>query len=141
MSKIRRRGTQRHGAGPAPVLAVLDLGTNNCRLLIAVPAQGGSLRVVDSFSRIVRLGEGVAKTGLLSDAAIERTVAALKICAEHLGDSGKIRHVRAVATKPARAARCADVLLARARDETGIALEVIDAPRRRPGWRPSAARR
>ncbi len=122
------RGTRRgpRGRGPAAPVAALDLGTNNCRLLIAAPGRGGSLHVVDSFSRIVRLGEGVAQTGLLSEAAIGRTVEALKICAEHL----KARHVarlRAVATEAARRAANADVLLSRARDEAGIALEIISA--------------
>ena len=124
MDEGKRRGKRRRG--PAAPVAALDLGTNNCRLLIAVPARGGALRVVDSFSRIVRLGEGVAKTGLLSDAAIERTVAALKICAGHLA-ARKVRRLRAVATEACRRARNADVLLARARAETGIVLEIISA--------------
>ena len=110
----------------SPALAVLDLGTNNCRLLIARAAAGDSFRVVDSFSRIVRLGEGVAATGRLSDAALDRTVAALKICAEHIAKSGA-RHVRAIATQAARLAVNSDVLVARARAETGIELSVISA--------------
>ena len=56
-----------------PVFAALDLGTNNCRLLIAQPT-GSGFRVIDGFSRIVRLGEGVSEAGALSDAAIQRTV-------------------------------------------------------------------
>src|ERR1700760_4050578 len=60
------------------VYAALDLGTNNCRLLIACPS-GDSFRVVDSFSRIVRLGEGISTTGTISEAAIERAIAALSI--------------------------------------------------------------
>ncbi len=117
---------RRRGRGPAQPVAALDLGTNNCRLLIAVPGRGGSLRVVDSFSRIVRLGEGVGRTGVLSDAAIDRTIAALKICAQHLSNR-RVRRLRAVATEAARRAANADVLLARARDEAGIALEIIGA--------------
>ena len=121
----------REGTRTAPLLAVLDLGTNNCRLLIATPApgtaQGGgaaSFRVVDSFSRIVRLGEGVNQTGLLSEAALDRTIAALKICSERIAKYN-VKHVRAIATQAARLARNADVLVRRARDEAGIALEVI----------------
>ena len=76
-----------------PLLAVLDLGTNNCRLLIAAPAGGGGFRVVDSFSRIVRLGEGVSQSGLLSDAALDRTIAALKICSDRIAQAW--RHARA----------------------------------------------
>jgi exopolyphosphatase/guanosine-5'-triphosphate,3'-diphosphate pyrophosphatase len=114
-------------AKTGPLLAVLDLGTNNCRLLIAVPAQNqGSFRVVDSFSRIVRLGEGVSQTGLLSDAALDRTIAALKTCSERIAKY-KVRHVRAIATQAARLARNADVLIARARDEAGLELAVISA--------------
>ena len=108
-----------------PLLAVLDLGTNNCRLLIASPARSG-FRVVDSFSRIVRLGEGVGQSGLLSDAALDRTVAALKICAERIAKY-KVKHVRAIATQAARLARNADVLVARARSEAGLELRVISA--------------
>ncbi len=109
-----------------PVLAVLDLGTNNCRLLIARPLADDRFRAVDSFSRIVRLGEGVATNGLISDAAMERTIAALKVCAEHIASSGAT-HVRAIATQAARLAGNADVLIARARTEAGIELEVISS--------------
>ena len=63
-----------------PSYAALDLGTNNCRLLVARPTRGG-FRVIDAFSRIVRLGEGLAATGELSETAMERTVEALRICA------------------------------------------------------------
>ncbi len=116
--RLRRRGSR------APLLAVLDLGSNNCRLLIARPSADGGFRVVDSFSRIVRLGEGVARTGLLSEEAIARTLSALSVCAEHIRASGA-RHVRAIATAAARGAANADLLLRRARDEIGIALEIV----------------
>ncbi len=76
-------GRSAAGRGEARHYAALDLGTNNCRLLIARP-QGSGFAVVDAFSRIVRLGEGLATSGKLSDAAIERTIAALRICAEKL---------------------------------------------------------
>ncbi len=107
-------------------MAALDLGTNNCRLLIATPGREGSIRIVDSFSRIVKLGEGVARTGVLSAAAIERTVAALKVCAGRLERHG-VRHIRAVATEACRQASNADVLVARAAAEAGITLSVITA--------------
>lgn len=105
-------------------VAALDLGTNNCRLLIAAPAGGGNLRIVDSFSRIVRLGEGVTRTGELSPAAIERTIAALKICSQHIRANG-VRRIRAIATQACRQASNASVLLQRARDEAGIELSII----------------
>jgi exopolyphosphatase/guanosine-5'-triphosphate,3'-diphosphate pyrophosphatase len=123
----RRPGRKSRGRRKidAPAFAALDLGTNNCRLLIARP-QGGGLRVVSAFSRIVRLGEGVAQSGILSEAAIDRTIEALKICAQHLR-ARNVRHVRAVGTEACRRAANIDVLLARARDDAGITLEVISA--------------
>jgi exopolyphosphatase / guanosine-5'-triphosphate,3'-diphosphate pyrophosphatase len=121
--KGRRRGSR---AGQPPLLAALDLGTNNCRLLIAAPGRDGSLKIVDSFSRIVRLGEGVARTGTLSEAAMERTIAALKICAARLAKNG-VRHMRAIATEAARRADNTDVLIRRVKEETGIALTVVTA--------------
>lgn len=105
--------------------AALDLGTNNCRLLIARP-HGDGFAVVDAFSRIVRLGEGLASSGRLSDAAIDRTIAALKICADKL----KRRNVtlsRAVATEACRRASNGADFIARAYAETGILLDIISA--------------
>jgi exopolyphosphatase/guanosine-5'-triphosphate,3'-diphosphate pyrophosphatase len=110
----------------APLLAVLDLGTNNCRLLIARPDRADGFKVVDSFSRIVRLGEGVAVTGLLSDLALDRTIAALKVCAARIAKH-RVTHVLAVATQAARLAANRDVLIRRAEAEAGIALTIISA--------------
>jgi exopolyphosphatase/guanosine-5'-triphosphate,3'-diphosphate pyrophosphatase len=121
-----RAGGSAGDGSHGPVLAVLDLGTNNCRLLIARAAAPDNFRALDSFSRIVRLGEGVTATGLISDAAMDRTIAALKICAQHIAKS-KAQYVRAVATQAARLARNADVLVARARAEAGLELTVISA--------------
>ena len=108
--------------------AALDLGTNNCRLLIARPHSGspgnpdqaGGFAVIDAFSRIVRLGEGLAATGRLSDAAIERTIAALRVCADKL----KRRNVtlaRSVATEACRRADNGEAFIARAYAEIGRA--------------------
>jgi exopolyphosphatase/guanosine-5'-triphosphate,3'-diphosphate pyrophosphatase len=118
--------SQEDGDKSGPLLAVLDLGTNNCRLLIAAEAARGGFRVVDSFSRIVRLGEGVGQTGVLSEAALDRTIAALKICSDRIAKH-KVQHVRCIATQAARLARNADVLVKRARDEAGLELAVISA--------------
>src|SRR5258708_24951423 len=85
---VRRACKGRRGRPDDIRVAALDLGTNNCRLLIATPAGHGNLRIVDSFSRIVRLGEGVTKTGELSPEAVERTIAALKICSQHIRSHG-----------------------------------------------------
>jgi exopolyphosphatase / guanosine-5'-triphosphate,3'-diphosphate pyrophosphatase len=122
MENPRRR--RRRSKRPAPILAALDLGTNNCRLLIASPGRDGTIRIVDSFSRIVRLGEGVAVSGLLGEAAMERTVVALKICAQRI-DKYRVRHVRAVATEACRRAANAQQLVDRVQRETGIALSII----------------
>ena len=109
---------QRHTYG------ALDLGTNNCRLLIARPNDGG-FTVIDAFSRIVRLGDGLSQTGKLSDEAMDRAVGALSICAEKL----RRRNVslsRSVATEACRRAANGRKFLERVRDETGIALEIIE---------------
>ncbi len=112
---------------PAPgggVYAALDLGTNNCRLLIACPS-GDSFRVVDSFSRIIRLGEGVSVTGCISEAAIDRAIAALSVCRDKI-QARKAKRLRLIATEACRAASNADGFRDRVAAETGIRLEVID---------------
>jgi exopolyphosphatase/guanosine-5'-triphosphate,3'-diphosphate pyrophosphatase len=106
----------------APV-AALDLGTNNCRLLVARPA-GMGIRVVDAFSRIVRLGEGLTATGALSEEAVERTLEALKICANKIAFR-QIAGGRYVATEACRRATNCWEFLARVRDETGLDIEII----------------
>ncbi|MBB5750975.1 Ppx/GppA phosphatase family protein [Prosthecomicrobium pneumaticum] len=103
--------------------AALDLGTNNCRLLIAQPRERG-FRVVDAFSRIVRLGEGVGASGRLGAAAMDRAVAALAICAHKLAERG-VRRTRLIATEACRAADNGPVFLERVRAETGLALEIV----------------
>jgi exopolyphosphatase/guanosine-5'-triphosphate,3'-diphosphate pyrophosphatase len=106
------------------VYAALDLGTNNCRLLIASPT-GDGFRVVDSFSRIIRLGEGISATGSISEAAIDRAIAALSICSDKIRYR-KAKRLRLIATEACRAADNADSFRARVASETGIRLEVID---------------
>jgi len=94
---------------PSPgtsIYAALDLGTNNCRLLIACPS-GDSFRVLDSFSRIIRLGEGVSATGCISDAAIERAISALSVCRDKI-QSKKAKRLRLIATEACRAAANVD---------------------------------
>lgn len=104
--------------------AALDLGTNNCRLLVARPSNDG-FRVVDSFSRIVRLGEGISRTGRLSEPAIERAVGALRVCRDKMHARGTTR-ARLIATEACRAASNADDFRARVDSELGIRLEIID---------------
>ena len=108
---------------PAPLFAALDLGTNNCRLLIASPNRGG-FRVVEAFSRIVRLGEGLSLTGRLDDAAQERAIAALRICADKLRRR-KPQKVLAVATQACRFASNGEAFVARVEAETGLKLRII----------------
>lgn len=120
----RRRSSSR--ANPRrEVVAALDLGTNNCRLLIARPTVGGFC-VVDGFSRVVRLGERVGETGILSEAAIERTVEALSICAAKM-ERRQVGLKRCVATDAARRARNCEEFLVRVKEKTGIDLEIISS--------------
>ena len=113
-------GSDRGGA----TYAALDLGTNNCRLLVARPS-GDGFRVVDAFSRIVRLGEGVSSSGRLSEAAIARAIAALAICRSKMKNKGVTR-ARLIATEACRAAVNGAQFLGRVAEELGLSLEVID---------------
>jgi len=106
-----------------PRFAALDLGTNNCRLLIAAP-RGRGFRIVDAFSRIVRLGENLSSTGALSDAAMDRTIEVLKICRDKMIARG-VTASRCVATQACRSASNGAEFLERAAREAGIRLEVI----------------
>lgn len=106
-----------------PAFAALDLGTNNCRLLVGAPAQDG-FRVLDSYSRVVRLGEGLHHTGRLSPVAMERAMAALHACAGRLARR-PVRLVRAIATEACRRAANGPEFLRRVRDETGLCISVI----------------
>lgn len=126
----RRHGKDRRTSGHAGrkpkeshVYAAIDLGTNNCRLLVARPTLG-NFRVIDAFSRIVRLGEGLGDTGVLSEAAMNRTIAALRICAAKMRRR-KVDRARLVATDACRRAlNCAE-FLKRVERETGLWLETI----------------
>lgn len=118
-------GGHERGTLRPPVYAALDLGTNNCRLLIARPSHDG-FRVIDSFSRIVRLGEGLSRSDSLSMAAIGRTVSALRICRSKMRRRG-VTALRAVATEACRRAGNCDEFLKHVAHETGIRIEIISA--------------
>lgn len=118
-------GAIARAGGAAQGYAALDLGTNNCRLLVASPVSGG-FRVVDSFSRIVRLGEGLGATGQLSQPGMDRALAALQACAEKLGRRS-LRGFEAVATEACRRAANGPAFLARVEAETGLRLRTISA--------------
>jgi exopolyphosphatase/guanosine-5'-triphosphate,3'-diphosphate pyrophosphatase len=113
------------GPHPRQAYAALDLGTNNCRLLIARPS-GENFTVIDAFSRVVKLGEDLAKTGRLSDAAMDRTLGALTICADKLRRRN-VYLARSVATEACRRASNGEEFIERVRRETGIALDIISA--------------
>ncbi|ODN70155.1 Ppx/GppA phosphatase family protein [Methylobrevis pamukkalensis] len=109
---------------PGPLYAALDLGTNNCRLLIAEPQDRG-FRVVDAFSRIVRLGEGIGRTGRLSQLAMDRAVDALAVCRSKMADHD-VRRMRLIATEACRAADNGPLFLDRVHAETGLKLEIVN---------------
>ena len=118
-------GPNRERSREEDLYAALDLGTNNCRLLVAQPGRPGQFRVVDAFSRIVRLGEGLAASGRLSDEAMDRAVEALRICAAKI-KARDIRRMRLIATEACRAADNGEAFLARVTEETGLELEIIN---------------
>ena len=112
-----RRWSPRHTYG------AIDLGTNNCRLLVARPSENG-FTVVDAFSRVVRLGEGMATSGKIAEGAMDRAVAALAVCAEKL-KRRRVSLSRSVATEACRRAVNGRHFVERVRRETGICLEII----------------
>ena len=105
------------------IYGALDLGTNNCRLLIAKPSRRGFL-VIDAFSRIIRLGEGVLSSGRLSEAAMKRTIEALKVCAEKMSRRAVTRS-RLIATEACRIASNGGEFIERVRGETGLSIEIV----------------
>ena len=119
-----KKPRRRRGGGDA-VFGAIDLGTNNCRMLMARRA-GRSFRVVDAYSRIVRLGEGLTHSGALSEPAMDRAIEALKVCSDRLSKR-RASKIRAVATEACRAAENGEEFLARAREATGLPLEMISS--------------
>ncbi len=109
---------------PSATYAALDLGTNNCRLLVAKPSRNG-LRVVDAFSRIVRLGEGLGSSDRLCDDAVHRTLQALKICKEKIEANGVTRS-RLIATEACRGAINGMEFVGQVKDHLGLDLEIVD---------------
>jgi exopolyphosphatase/guanosine-5'-triphosphate,3'-diphosphate pyrophosphatase len=127
---VRRDGVRRDGEPSAygqtdGTYAALDLGTNNCRLLIARPTADG-FRVVDAFSRIIRLGEGVAASRRISEPAIKRAVEALQVCRDKMRARG-VRRARLIATEACRAAQNGPEFRSRVAEEAGLELEIVDS--------------
>jgi exopolyphosphatase / guanosine-5'-triphosphate,3'-diphosphate pyrophosphatase len=121
---FRHRRASTAGAPGRGTYAALDLGTNNCRLLIARPS-GDGFRVIDAFSRIIRLGEGLSATGRLSEAAIVRAVGALAVCRDKMVNRGVTR-ARLIATEACRVAVNGAEFLEVIRKQVGIELEIVD---------------
>lgn len=121
-SRGRSRSNGANRSGP-PTYGALDLGTNNCRLLIARD-NGDNFNIIDSYSRVVRLGQGLASTGMLSDASMDAAVEAIGVCARKMKHR-RVKRWRCVATEACRKASNGEAFLARVKEETGIVLEVI----------------
>ncbi|MBS0986967.1 Ppx/GppA phosphatase family protein [Acetobacter thailandicus] len=104
--------------------AALDLGTNNCRLMVAAPQVAGGFRIMDSYNRMVRLGEGLHLTGRLTEQAMARTIDALKICAKRI-EKWNLKALHAVATEACRRAENGPAFIERIKAETGFSVSVI----------------
>ncbi|MBL1420026.1 MAG: Ppx/GppA family phosphatase [Alphaproteobacteria bacterium] len=120
----RSQNSRNHKGQKTAVYGALDLGTNNCRLLLARPQRKG-FRVIDSFSRIIRLGEGLSKNSKLSDEAMDRTIDALKVCSEKMAYRG-VHKSRLIATEACRRAENGAEFIHRVHAETGLKLEIIE---------------
>jgi exopolyphosphatase / guanosine-5'-triphosphate,3'-diphosphate pyrophosphatase len=120
-----RRGDDRFAAYPRATYAALDLGTNNCRLLIARPTTDG-FRVIDAFSRIIRLGEGLAANRRISEAAIGRAVEALLVCRDKMS-AREVSRARLIATEVCRAADNGQAFCERIAQEADLQLEIVDS--------------
>jgi exopolyphosphatase/guanosine-5'-triphosphate,3'-diphosphate pyrophosphatase len=123
-AKGKNSSARRRRRGTPPAYGALDLGTNNCRLLVAHPSRRGFV-VIDAFSRIIRLGEGVSHSGRLSDMAMDRTIQALKICRDKMHRRG-VKRSRLISTAACRIAENSDEFIARVLDQTGLELEIIN---------------
>lgn len=122
-SANRSNGARRGSAAEPPAYAALDLGTNNCRLLVARPSRRG-FKVIDAFSRIIRLGEGVTASGRLNEAAMNRTFQALQICATKIRRH-RVTRSRLVATEACRIADNGTEFLARVERDLGLSIEIL----------------
>lgn len=118
-----KSATRRRPPDNRPAYGALDLGTNNCRLLVARPSRRGFV-VIDAFSRIIRLGEGISNSGVLSEAAMERTIRALKICRDKMQRRG-VKRSRLISTEACRVAGNSDTFIKRVQNETGLELEIV----------------
>ncbi|MEO1314310.1 MAG: Ppx/GppA phosphatase family protein [Pseudomonadota bacterium] len=122
-ARTRGRGARAPAQASGELYAALDLGTNSCRMLIAMP-QGHQFKIVDAFAKSVRLGADLERTGALSRSSIERTVRALQVCASKLRKLN-VKNTRLVATEACRRAKNGASFLSQVEKRTGLTLEII----------------
>ncbi|MDT3726621.1 Ppx/GppA phosphatase family protein [Streptomyces sp. DSM 41972] len=107
-------------------VAAIDCGTNSIRLLVAdADPETGALTDLDRRMTIVRLGQGVDRTGRLAPEALERTFAACREYAEIIEKHGASEHLRFVATSASRDAENRDDFVRGVVDILGVEPEVI----------------
>jgi exopolyphosphatase/guanosine-5'-triphosphate,3'-diphosphate pyrophosphatase len=123
-TRSRRGKPSGRSGGAAQTYAALDLGTNNCRLLIAEKSATGGLHIVDSYSQIVALGEGLAASGRLSDLAMSRAMDALKKCSDKVKKHKPVQ-ARFIATQACRQASNGRAFVSEVRRRVGLNMETI----------------
>ena len=121
--RVRKRSGRRNSHRADNTFAAIDLGTNNCRLLIA-RGQTNNFKVIDSYSRVVKLGKGLESTGRLSQESMDAAVDALSICARKIR-AKKVKRWRCVATEACRKAENGAEFLNRVKAESGLNMEMI----------------
>ena len=93
--------------------------------MLIVEPQGNSFKVIDSFSRIVRLGEGLESSNKLSADAMQRTIDALRVCAAKIRRH-RVRWMRCVATEACRRAENGQAFINQIEKSTRLRFEIID---------------
>jgi exopolyphosphatase/guanosine-5'-triphosphate,3'-diphosphate pyrophosphatase len=104
--------------------AVIDTGTNSVKFHLAEAVPDGGFRTLVDRAAVTRLGEGLAGSGVISDAALDRTAAAIGEMAQEAWGAGAIAVV-AVGTAGLRIARNGTAVVDAIRARTGVAIEVI----------------
>lgn len=122
-AKLRRRSRSRSKTGRPNVYGAVDLGTNNCRLLVA-KANANGFQVIDSYSRVVRLGAGLSSTGMLSQKSMDAAAEAIAVCASKMKHK-RVRRWRCIATQACRQAGNGEEFMRRVKQETGLSFEII----------------
>ncbi len=107
-------------------LAAIDVGSNSIRLLVAEYGPHSGLTVIDEVKEQPRLAAGVAQTGRLDPAAMERAIGTLRLMHEVCERRGVAR-IAAVATAAVREATNGEEFIRRVKAEIGLDLRIIDA--------------